>query len=80
MGTEAHAARHGCYNRQVSNTLVVQVGWTRVSNYGMGYTTREPLLKEIPSLMSKDCKYSKEHYDPKCSGCLWNTTNLKSNP
>lgn len=30
------------------------------------------ITKEIPNVMSRDCTYSKNVNDPKCSGCTWN--------
>lgn len=34
------------------------------------YVTRLPVLKEIPHVMSVDCRYDAALTDPRCAGCI----------
>jgi len=54
------ADRHGCYNRQLKDTLEVQDGWNPDG-------TRH--MKTIPNEMTKDCRYDARATNPRCAGC-----------
>ena len=55
---------YGCHNRPPLRTrAVVQDG------YFFDGVTRTPKMIAIPDPMSKDCRYSKDHDDPGCTGC-----------
>jgi hypothetical protein len=72
---------YGCYNRPpLAETVVVQDGWVPRQNTPPQATwfTREPVLRRIVNPNSKECNYSQETYDPGCTGCKHNVTNLQS--
>lgn len=53
--------RHGCYNRPPPlDTITVQDGW---SKYGHRIT------KEMPHVLSRECRHDLRHSDPGCKGC-----------
>lgn len=62
---------NGCHNREpFRESLEVQDGWRSVE-IGLE-TVRVPRMKVIEFRNSKDCRYSKDNDDPRCTGCKWN--------
>jgi hypothetical protein len=68
-------ARHGCHNLpREGKPLLVQDGWTVVeNNYNFTthehFTTRKPVMVEIPFVNSIDCRHDKRLTDPGCTDC-----------
>lgn len=53
--------RHGCYNRPpMHDTITVQSGWT---------ADGRKINKQMPHVMSRECRHDLRHTDPGCAGC-----------
>jgi len=61
--------KNGCYDLELKDRLVVQVGW-HVRHVGFDGAQKEAIFRSIPNRMSKECQYSVlTPNDPSCVGC-----------
>lgn len=60
---------NGCHNRApYKSSVVVQDGWEYMGS------TRIPIVKEVPFVMTTDCNYKTTELgknDERCNGCKW---------
>jgi hypothetical protein len=54
---------HGCHNRPpLQDAIQVQDGWT---------DDGRRIIKQMPFVMSRDCRHDLKLTDPGCAGCWW---------
>lgn len=66
------ARLNGCNNqpRPVAGApMLVQDGYEPAVNEGWGWFSRTPRYRQIPHVMSTDCRYDASATDPGCAGC-----------
>lgn len=66
---------HGCHNKpRERKPLLAQDGWIVIQHeYSherqAHFTTRRPLMREIPFVNSLECRHDKRATDTGCTGC-----------
>lgn len=71
--TPENVKKNGCFNRKpFKESLLIQDGWR--DNQADETRSREPVIREIPFTMKKECIYTHStigQKDQGCAGCKW---------